>query len=99
MVWILTANPCPLPGQTATDLSHLTSASSRTLQNYLVWRLVLDRIGSLSQRFKEARVDYRKVSTSWRGSSCPGQALQHPFEPMKLRATHCHHLGSETGTW
>uniref|UniRef100_A0ABK0KZM8 Membrane metallo-endopeptidase-like 1 n=1 Tax=Rattus norvegicus TaxID=10116 RepID=A0ABK0KZM8_RAT len=35
---------------------------AQTLQNYLVWRLVLDRIGSLSQRFKEARVDYRKVS-------------------------------------
>lgn len=36
------------------------------MQNYLVWRLVLDRIGSLSQRFKEARISYRKVSTSWR---------------------------------
>ncbi|XP_052034288.1 membrane metallo-endopeptidase-like 1 [Apodemus sylvaticus] len=35
--------------------------SARTLQNYLVWRLVLDRIGSLSQRFKDARVDYRKA--------------------------------------
>ncbi|GAB1289319.1 Membrane metallo-endopeptidase-like 1 [Apodemus speciosus] len=35
--------------------------SARTMQNYLVWRLVLDRIGSLSQRFKEARVDYRKA--------------------------------------
>lgn len=57
-VWNLLANPCPL--------SHLTSATSRTMQNYLVWRLVLDRIGSLSQRFKEARVDYRKVSASWR---------------------------------
>lgn len=36
------------------------------MQNYLVWRLILDRISSLSQRFKEARVDYRKVSASWR---------------------------------
>uniref|UniRef100_A0A8C6S312 Membrane metallo-endopeptidase-like 1 n=1 Tax=Nannospalax galili TaxID=1026970 RepID=A0A8C6S312_NANGA len=35
--------------------------SSRTLQNYLVWRLVLDRISSLSQRFKNARGSYRKV--------------------------------------
>ncbi|XP_073937646.1 membrane metallo-endopeptidase-like 1 isoform X2 [Castor canadensis] len=35
--------------------------SSRTIQNYLVWRLVLDRISSLSQRFKEARVNYRKA--------------------------------------
>lgn len=34
------------------------------MQNYLVWRLVLDRISSLSQRFKEARVNYRKVSAS-----------------------------------
>uniref|UniRef100_A0A452U103 Membrane metalloendopeptidase like 1 n=1 Tax=Ursus maritimus TaxID=29073 RepID=A0A452U103_URSMA len=36
--------------------------SARTMQNYLVWRLVLDRISSLSQRFKEARASYRKVS-------------------------------------
>uniref|UniRef100_A0A2K6K9W1 Membrane metalloendopeptidase like 1 n=1 Tax=Rhinopithecus bieti TaxID=61621 RepID=A0A2K6K9W1_RHIBE len=35
--------------------------SARTIQNYLVWRLVLDRIGSLSQRFKDTRVNYRKV--------------------------------------
>uniref|UniRef100_H0WNI6 Membrane metalloendopeptidase like 1 n=1 Tax=Otolemur garnettii TaxID=30611 RepID=H0WNI6_OTOGA len=35
--------------------------TSRTLQNYLVWRLVLDRIGSLSQRFKDARTSYRKA--------------------------------------
>ncbi|KAL1776597.1 membrane metallo-endopeptidase-like 1 isoform X1 [Sigmodon hispidus] len=35
--------------------------SARTMQNYLVWRLVLDRISSLSQRFKDARVKYRKA--------------------------------------
>ncbi|XP_070461064.1 membrane metallo-endopeptidase-like 1 isoform X1 [Equus przewalskii] len=35
--------------------------SARTLQNYLVWRLVLDRISSLSQRFKDARANYRKA--------------------------------------
>ncbi|XP_048205766.1 LOW QUALITY PROTEIN: membrane metallo-endopeptidase-like 1 [Perognathus longimembris pacificus] len=35
--------------------------SARTMQNYLVWRLVLDRISSLSQRFKDARVNYRKA--------------------------------------
>ncbi|XP_062959646.1 membrane metallo-endopeptidase-like 1 [Cynocephalus volans] len=35
--------------------------SPRTMQNYLVWRLVLDRISSLSQRFKDARVNYLKV--------------------------------------
>ena len=32
------------------------------VQNYLIWRRVLDRISSLSQRFKEARASYRKVS-------------------------------------
>ncbi|XP_037684646.1 membrane metallo-endopeptidase-like 1 [Choloepus didactylus] len=35
--------------------------SARTVQNYLIWRLVLDRISSLSQRFKDARVNYRKA--------------------------------------
>ncbi|XP_032450019.1 membrane metallo-endopeptidase-like 1 [Lynx canadensis] len=35
--------------------------SARTMQNYLAWRLVLDRISSLSQRFKDARANYRKV--------------------------------------
>ncbi|XP_077007654.1 membrane metallo-endopeptidase-like 1 isoform X2 [Tamandua tetradactyla] len=35
--------------------------SARTVQNYLVWRLVLDRVSSLSQRFKDARVNYRKA--------------------------------------
>uniref|UniRef100_A0A2K6K9V1 Membrane metalloendopeptidase like 1 n=1 Tax=Rhinopithecus bieti TaxID=61621 RepID=A0A2K6K9V1_RHIBE len=44
--------------------------SARTIQNYLVWRLVLDRIGSLSQRFKDTRVNYRKVSP------CPTQSLE-----------------------
>ncbi|XP_019514074.1 PREDICTED: membrane metallo-endopeptidase-like 1 [Hipposideros armiger] len=35
--------------------------SARTMQNYLVWRLVLDRISSLSQRFKDTRANYRKA--------------------------------------
>ncbi|XP_055984412.1 membrane metallo-endopeptidase-like 1 [Sorex fumeus] len=35
--------------------------SARTLQNYLVWRLILDRISSLSQRFRDARANYRKT--------------------------------------
>ncbi|XP_049474188.1 membrane metallo-endopeptidase-like 1 isoform X2 [Panthera uncia] len=35
--------------------------SARTMQNYLAWRLVLDRISSLSQRFKDARANYRKA--------------------------------------
>uniref|UniRef100_A0A8C5BLJ0 Membrane metallo-endopeptidase-like 1 n=1 Tax=Gadus morhua TaxID=8049 RepID=A0A8C5BLJ0_GADMO len=35
--------------------------SSRTMQNYLTWQLILDRINSLSRRFKEARAHYRKA--------------------------------------
>ncbi|XP_058160587.1 LOW QUALITY PROTEIN: membrane metallo-endopeptidase-like 1 [Dasypus novemcinctus] len=35
--------------------------SARTVQNYLVWRLVLDRISSLSRRFKDTRINYRKA--------------------------------------
>ncbi|XP_006773874.2 PREDICTED: membrane metallo-endopeptidase-like 1 [Myotis davidii] len=34
---------------------------SATMQNYLVWHLVQDRISSLSQRFKDARAKYRKT--------------------------------------
>ncbi|XP_027699780.1 membrane metallo-endopeptidase-like 1 [Vombatus ursinus] len=34
---------------------------ARTIQNYLVWRLVQDQISNLSHRFKEARVSYRKA--------------------------------------
>lgn len=32
-----------------------------TIQNYLIWRLVIDRVSSLSRRFKDARASYRKV--------------------------------------
>lgn len=35
----------------------------RTIQNYLIWQLVFDRVNSLSRRFKDARARYRKV---WR---------------------------------
>ncbi|XP_054439972.1 membrane metallo-endopeptidase-like 1 [Pteronotus mesoamericanus] len=35
--------------------------SARTMQNYLVWRLVLDHVSSLSQRYRDARANYRKV--------------------------------------
>uniref|UniRef100_A0A8I4A4G7 Membrane metalloendopeptidase like 1 n=1 Tax=Callithrix jacchus TaxID=9483 RepID=A0A8I4A4G7_CALJA len=41
--------------------SILDTYSARTIQNYLAWRLVLDRIGSLSQRFKDTRVNYRRA--------------------------------------
>ncbi|KAI1892524.1 hypothetical protein AGOR_G00134480 [Albula goreensis] len=33
----------------------------QTLQNYLTWHLIIDRISSLSRRFKEARAHYRKA--------------------------------------
>ncbi|XP_006903498.1 PREDICTED: membrane metallo-endopeptidase-like 1-like [Elephantulus edwardii] len=46
---------------------------ARTIQNYLMWRLVQDRISSLSQRFKDTRMDYRRTlygttveETRWR---------------------------------
>lgn len=52
------------PWASTTHVFHLFPCGScpRTMQNYLIWRLVLDRISSLSQRFKEARASYRKVS-------------------------------------
>lgn len=52
------------PWASTTHLFHPLPCASypRTMQNYLIWRLVLDRISSLSQRFKEARASYRKVS-------------------------------------
>lgn len=34
----------------------------RTLQNYLGWTLLMDRVSSLSRRFKDVRAHYRKVS-------------------------------------
>uniref|UniRef100_A0A670ILA4 Membrane metalloendopeptidase like 1 n=1 Tax=Podarcis muralis TaxID=64176 RepID=A0A670ILA4_PODMU len=39
----------------------VASYSASTIQNYLVWRLVLDRVSGLSRRFKEARANYRKA--------------------------------------
>ncbi|KAJ6658842.1 hypothetical protein lerEdw1_019765 [Lerista edwardsae] len=39
----------------------LSRYSTSTIQNYLVWRLVLDRISGLSRRFKEARASYKKA--------------------------------------
>lgn len=41
------------------------------MQNYLVWRLVQDRISSLSQRFKDARAKYRKVCETRSSGSGP----------------------------
>uniref|UniRef100_A0A4W6FM50 Membrane metalloendopeptidase like 1 n=1 Tax=Lates calcarifer TaxID=8187 RepID=A0A4W6FM50_LATCA len=34
---------------------------SLTMQNYLTWQLITDRVNSLSRRFKEARARYRKT--------------------------------------
>uniref|UniRef100_A0A7M4F2F7 Membrane metalloendopeptidase like 1 n=1 Tax=Crocodylus porosus TaxID=8502 RepID=A0A7M4F2F7_CROPO len=39
----------------------ISKYSARTIQNYLVWRLVIDRVSSLSRRFKDARANYRKA--------------------------------------
>uniref|UniRef100_A0A8B9HSG8 Membrane metallo-endopeptidase-like 1 n=1 Tax=Astyanax mexicanus TaxID=7994 RepID=A0A8B9HSG8_ASTMX len=33
----------------------------RTLRNYLIWHLVIDRVSSLSSRFKDARAQYKKA--------------------------------------
>ncbi|XP_077430429.1 membrane metallo-endopeptidase-like 1 [Vanacampus margaritifer] len=39
----------------------LSRHSVRTMQNYLTWQLVIDRVNSLSRRFKDARTRYRKI--------------------------------------
>uniref|UniRef100_A0A672FE20 Membrane metallo-endopeptidase-like 1 n=1 Tax=Salarias fasciatus TaxID=181472 RepID=A0A672FE20_SALFA len=39
----------------------LSRHSVRTMQNYLTWQIIFDRVNSLSRRFKEARARYRKV--------------------------------------
>ncbi|KAJ8371263.1 hypothetical protein SKAU_G00112910 [Synaphobranchus kaupii] len=39
----------------------LAKYNTRTLQNYLTWHLIIDRVSSLSRRFKEARAHYRKA--------------------------------------
>uniref|UniRef100_H3BI35 Membrane metalloendopeptidase like 1 n=1 Tax=Latimeria chalumnae TaxID=7897 RepID=H3BI35_LATCH len=39
----------------------LPNYSARTFQNYLAWRLIIDRVSSLSRRFKDARANYRKA--------------------------------------
>nr|XP_056721305.1 membrane metallo-endopeptidase-like 1 [Euleptes europaea] len=39
----------------------VSSYSASTIQNYLVWRLVLERVSGLSRRFRDARANYRKA--------------------------------------
>uniref|UniRef100_A0A3Q3WNU9 Uncharacterized protein n=1 Tax=Mola mola TaxID=94237 RepID=A0A3Q3WNU9_MOLML len=39
----------------------LSKHSVRTVQNYLTWQLIIDRVNSLSRRFKDARARYRKT--------------------------------------
>uniref|UniRef100_A0A671W564 Membrane metalloendopeptidase like 1 n=1 Tax=Sparus aurata TaxID=8175 RepID=A0A671W564_SPAAU len=39
----------------------LSKHSVRTMQNYLTWQLIIDRVNSLSRRFKDARARYRKT--------------------------------------
>lgn len=47
-----------------TTLNSALLSTHSTIQNYLVWRLVVDRVSSLSRRFKDARANYRKVTPS-----------------------------------
>ncbi|XP_032405722.1 membrane metallo-endopeptidase-like 1 isoform X1 [Xiphophorus hellerii] len=51
----------------------LSRYSIQTMQNYLTWQLITDRVNSLSRRFKDARARYRKAlygttveDASWR---------------------------------
>ncbi|XP_069771401.1 membrane metallo-endopeptidase-like 1 isoform X1 [Narcine bancroftii] len=39
----------------------LPKYSKSTLQNYLVWRLIIDRVSNLSRRYKDSRANYRKA--------------------------------------
>ncbi|KFM04072.1 Membrane metallo-endopeptidase-like 1 [Aptenodytes forsteri] len=39
----------------------ISKYSASTIQNYLIWRLVIDRVSSLSRRFRDARASYRKA--------------------------------------
>uniref|UniRef100_A0A4W5P791 Membrane metalloendopeptidase like 1 n=1 Tax=Hucho hucho TaxID=62062 RepID=A0A4W5P791_9TELE len=39
----------------------LSKHTVRTMQNYLTWQLVMERVSSLSRRFKDARAHYRKA--------------------------------------
>uniref|UniRef100_A0A8C4DVH8 Membrane metallo-endopeptidase-like 1 n=1 Tax=Dicentrarchus labrax TaxID=13489 RepID=A0A8C4DVH8_DICLA len=39
----------------------LSRHSVRSVQNYLTWQLIIDRVNSLSRRFKDARARYRKT--------------------------------------
>ncbi|XP_072553129.1 membrane metallo-endopeptidase-like 1 isoform X1 [Salminus brasiliensis] len=39
----------------------LAKYNNRTLRNYLTWHLVIDRVSSLSRRFKDARAQYKKA--------------------------------------
>uniref|UniRef100_A0A8C7WHT0 Membrane metallo-endopeptidase-like 1 n=1 Tax=Oncorhynchus mykiss TaxID=8022 RepID=A0A8C7WHT0_ONCMY len=39
----------------------LSKHTVRTMQNYLTWQVVMERVSSLSRRFKDARAHYRKA--------------------------------------
>uniref|UniRef100_A0A9J7Z1K2 Membrane metallo-endopeptidase-like 1 n=1 Tax=Cyprinus carpio carpio TaxID=630221 RepID=A0A9J7Z1K2_CYPCA len=39
----------------------LSKHSHRTLQNYLAWMLIMERVSSMSRRFKDMRAHYRKA--------------------------------------
>uniref|UniRef100_A0A8C6PI95 Membrane metalloendopeptidase like 1 n=1 Tax=Nothobranchius furzeri TaxID=105023 RepID=A0A8C6PI95_NOTFU len=45
-----------------TDIANVSRSHNRkTMQNYLTWQLIIDRVNSLSRRFKDARARYRKA--------------------------------------
>jgi hypothetical protein len=48
------------------------------MQNYLTWQVVMERVSSLSRRFKDARAHYRKVR----------QRYEHLGAPLGLHSIH-----------
>ncbi|XP_043918914.1 membrane metallo-endopeptidase-like 1 isoform X2 [Protopterus annectens] len=73
----------------------LTNYSQSTLQNYLGWRLIIDRVGSLSRRFKDARANYRKAlfgttheEARWRECvSCVNTNMENAVGALYVRET------------
>lgn len=99
--WVSLQHPEPPAGSRAFRPARSCPPSApahRTLQNYLVWRLVLDRISSLSQRFKDVRADYRKVRET--PQPCPPACCTHSLTlspTAVLRAMPAEGGGPQTG--
>uniref|UniRef100_A0A8C6PG76 Membrane metalloendopeptidase like 1 n=1 Tax=Nothobranchius furzeri TaxID=105023 RepID=A0A8C6PG76_NOTFU len=55
-------HPCSVPLRThAFTQGSWSYICTQTMQNYLTWQLIIDRVNSLSRRFKDARARYRKA--------------------------------------